>query len=81
MPDIDAVVGEFEADLIRERTRAGVEAARRRGRHPGRPRVLDPPARARISRLRKSGKSIRVIADLVGVSKSVVARELRAISE
>ncbi len=74
-----AAIGEFEGDLIRDRTRAGVEAARRRGRHPGRPRVLDRPTRARVEHLRGSGKSIRAIADLVGVSKSVIARELKAV--
>ncbi len=32
-------VAEFERDLIVERTRAGLAAARRRGRHPGKPRA------------------------------------------
>ena len=32
--DVLAAVAEFEAGLIRERTRAGLEAARRRGRPP-----------------------------------------------
>ena len=34
-----AAIGEFELDLIRERTRAGLRAARKRGRRLGRPRV------------------------------------------
>src|SRR3712207_6386249 len=33
-------LAEFERDLIRERTRAGLEAARARGRRGGRPRKL-----------------------------------------
>jgi len=70
-------IAEFERDLIADRTRAGVAAARRRGRHPGRPRALDARQRARVQRLRASGHSIRVIAGRIGVSKSVVARELR----
>ncbi len=32
-------IAEFERDLIAERTRAGLAAARRRGRHPGKPRA------------------------------------------
>src|SRR5437763_5144410 len=34
-------LAEFERDLIRERTRAGLQAARARGRRGGRPRALD----------------------------------------
>jgi DNA invertase Pin-like site-specific DNA recombinase len=37
-----AALAEFERDLIRERTTAGLAAARARGRHGGRPPVLDP---------------------------------------
>src|SRR5512144_1232581 len=35
-------LAEFERDLIRERTQAGLDAARARGRVSGRPRALDP---------------------------------------
>src|SRR5574342_87761 len=35
-------LAEFERDLIRERTSAGLAAARARGRRGGRPRALDP---------------------------------------
>ena len=37
-----ASLAEFERDLIRERTQAGLAAARARGRNGGRPPVLDP---------------------------------------
>jgi DNA-binding CsgD family transcriptional regulator len=37
-----AALAEFERDLIRERTTAGLAAARTRGRNGGRPPVLDP---------------------------------------
>jgi DNA invertase Pin-like site-specific DNA recombinase len=39
---IFAALAEFEAELIRERTQAGLLAARARGRHGGRPRKLTP---------------------------------------
>ncbi len=71
-------IAEFERDLIRERTAAGLAAARRRGRHSGRPRALNRRARARARRLRQSGHSIRAIAQKLGASKSAVARELAA---
>jgi DNA invertase Pin-like site-specific DNA recombinase len=71
-----AAVAELERDLIRERTRSGLAAARKRGRHPGRPRKLNTETLARARRLRESGRSIREIAGLIGASKSAVAREL-----
>ena len=37
-----AALAEFERDLIRERTAAGLAAARARGRHGGRPSVITP---------------------------------------
>lgn len=71
-----AAIGEFELDLIRERVRAGVQAAQKRGVRFGRPSVLDAAQRARVARLRKSGASIRAIAATIGVSKSAISREL-----
>ena len=69
-------VAELERDLIRERVASGVKSARRRGVRFGRPTVLDDEQRARVRRLRASGHSIRAIARTLGVSKSVVSREL-----
>ncbi len=68
------VFAALEADLIRERTRAGLAAARRRGARIGRPEVADERMRARIHRLKSNGSSIRRIAAVVGISKSTVAR-------
>ena len=39
---IFAALAEFERELIRERTKAGMKAARRRGGHMGRPAKLTP---------------------------------------
>lgn len=43
---IFAALAEFEHDLIRERTQAGLSAARARGRKGGRPKGLSPAAAA-----------------------------------
>jgi len=40
-----AALAEFERTLIRERIRAGVNAARACGRHGGRPKLLEPNQR------------------------------------
>ena len=39
---IFAALAEMEAEVLRERTRAGLESARRRGKKLGRPRALSP---------------------------------------
>ena len=67
---------EYEAAMIRERTIAGLEAARRRGAKLGRPAALDERQRARARRLRKAGRSLRQIADVLGASHTTVRRAL-----
>jgi DNA invertase Pin-like site-specific DNA recombinase len=58
-----ACLGEFERDLIPERTSAGREAARRRGNHFGRPRKLI-----------NEGQSVREIADTFNVHTATIYR-------
>jgi DNA invertase Pin-like site-specific DNA recombinase len=71
-------IAEFERDLIRERTQAGLELARKRGKRFGRPLATDSKQRARIIRLRTSGHSLRAIAERVGVGRGTVERVLTA---
>jgi DNA invertase Pin-like site-specific DNA recombinase len=61
-------VAEFERDLIRERTRAGLAAARRAGRRIGRPPAARPE-HAEVARLRKRGMAWPAIAELLGCSE------------
>lgn len=74
--NILGAISEFEHSLIVERTRAGVAAARRRGRHPGRPRALSSSHVARARRLAASGQSIRQIASLMDCSPATVHRAI-----
>lgn len=64
----------FEADLIKERVRAGLMNARAQGKQLGRPKERDD---AVIRRLRADGLSLRAIATKVGVSKSSVQNSLK----
>jgi DNA invertase Pin-like site-specific DNA recombinase len=73
-----AALAEFERDLIRERTQAGLDLARKRGKRFGRPPATDSKQRERIVRLRKSGHSLRTIAERVGVGRGTVQRVLAA---
>jgi DNA invertase Pin-like site-specific DNA recombinase len=62
---IMASLAEFERELIRERVRAGLEAARARGKRLGRPRsVVDA---ARIAEFRAQGRSWRTISHEMGI--------------
>jgi DNA invertase Pin-like site-specific DNA recombinase len=69
-------IAKFDRSLIQERTRAGLAAARRRGKKLGRPRRIDARARARVIRLRKAGRSIREVAATLGSGVGRVEREL-----
>ncbi len=70
------VFAQLEADLVRERTLAGLAAARRRGARLGRPPKLDRWEVARARRLRASGKSLRAVGEILGVSHTGVRRAL-----
>jgi DNA invertase Pin-like site-specific DNA recombinase len=67
---IFGALAEFERNLIRERTRAGLAAARARGRKGGRPKTLDRQKRELLYRLYDEKKhTIKEIGQLMGVSK------------
>ncbi len=72
------VFAQLEGDLIRERTVAGLKAARRRGVQLGRPRALDQRDHQRVLRLRRSGHSIRAIAERLEVGVATVHRAIKA---
>jgi DNA invertase Pin-like site-specific DNA recombinase len=63
-------LAEFERDLIRERTQAGLSAARARGRLGGRPKLLTPEKRRLAVQLYQAKEhSIAEICRLMGISK------------
>jgi DNA invertase Pin-like site-specific DNA recombinase len=63
-------LAEFERDLTRERTRAGLTAARARGRLGGRPKRLTPEKRRLAVQLYRAREhSIAEICRLMGISK------------
>jgi DNA invertase Pin-like site-specific DNA recombinase len=66
-------LAEFERNLIRERTQAGVNAARARGRHGGRPKLLEPNKRDLTIRLYQERKhSVAEICTMMSISKSTL---------
>lgn len=79
---IFAGIAEFERDLIRERTQAGLQAARARGRNGGRPPKLDAKAIHDVQAMyRERGLSADEIARIKGVSRTTVYKALRQAKE
>ncbi|WP_210480974.1 recombinase family protein [Naasia sp. SYSU D00948] len=77
MTVIIAAFAELERNVIVERTRAGLEAARAQGRVGGRPRALDEKKIAIARALHQSGgHSIAEIARTLGVGEATVHRAL-----
>ncbi len=77
MASLIGVFAEFERDLIRERIRAGLANARRKGRRPGpRPR-FGPEDLHTLADARAKGMSIRSIAREMRVSPSLVHKCLK----
>jgi DNA invertase Pin-like site-specific DNA recombinase len=71
-------LAEFERNLIRERTRAGLEAARARGRKGGRPRKLDAKKIELAYRLYDEKKhTVKEICQVLGISKPTLYTYLR----
>lgn len=79
--NIFASLAEFERDLIRERTQAGLQAARARGRVGGRPKGLSEQAKKTAiaaEALYKQGKlSVNEVARNLGISKGTLYSYLR----
>ncbi|MDQ6731950.1 MAG: recombinase family protein [Actinomycetota bacterium] len=74
---IFAALAEFERALVVERTRAGLEAARARGRVGGRPMVMSAEKVAAARALRDAGElTMKEIASLLGVSPATLYRRL-----
>lgn len=71
-----AAFAELERDMLRERTIAGLAAARASGRVGGRPRVMDEDKIAAARARRARGESPAQIAKALGVSRASVYRHL-----
>lgn len=78
---IFGALAEFERDLIRERTQAGLAAARARGRHGGRPRVasLNTEKQIELARSLYENKATTV-ADICAMLKVSRATFYRYVS-
>ena len=70
-----ASIAQFERERIAERTREGLEAARRRGRIGGRPHALSPAQKIEVKRMRDEElRPLPEIAALFKVSTKTIRR-------
>jgi DNA invertase Pin-like site-specific DNA recombinase len=67
---------EFERTMIKSRQREGIDAAKKAGKHLGRPIKVTQKMSLDAARLRKEGKSIQSIAKDMGVARSTIHKML-----
>lgn len=70
-------LGQFERDLIKERTNAGLAAAAARGRKGGRPVVVTPEKLVRARTLVAQGFTVREAATRLKIGKSALYAALK----
>jgi len=79
---IFGALAEFERNLIRERTHAGLQAARARGRKGGRPKKLSKDKMMLVTELYKQKQhSVNAICELVGISKPTLYKYLKCVEK
>lgn len=78
MLHIIGAFAEFEASLIKERVRAGLSQAKRKGVTLGRPKLRDDDA---ILALRRKGLSYTKIQRQLGMSRGSIYRALKSVSK
>ena len=79
MLTIMAGLAEFERGLLTERVKSGMNAAKARGKHVGRPEGTNTKQASKIMRCLADGLSVRAIAEKLGISKTtVMAQKKRA---
>lgn len=76
--NVFAAMAQFERDLIRERTNAGLQDSRARGRKGGRPSKLSEKDRARIRELYQGGTlTVQEIARQYGVARNTIYTSIK----
>jgi len=69
-------VAQFERDVLRERTVAGMRAAKKRGEHIGRPSALSPTQIREAKKMLERGESPNHVARVLRVGRSTLYRAI-----
>jgi DNA invertase Pin-like site-specific DNA recombinase len=79
---IFGALAEFERDIIRERTNAGLQAARARGRKGGRPKALKGKGIAHLQELyNNKNNSISEICKTLNISRATLYRNIKTVDK
>lgn len=70
-------LAQFERDVLVERTREGLNAARARGRRGGRPKTDEAAVKKAVALYRTQQYSMKEIRELTGVSASTIYRTIK----
>jgi DNA invertase Pin-like site-specific DNA recombinase len=73
---IFGALAQFEREIIRERTRAGLAAARARGRITGRPTIVTAEKLAAAQAMRAQKRTMAEISAATGISRATLYRLL-----
>ncbi|MBO9399130.1 recombinase family protein [Shimia sp. R9_2] len=72
-----AVFAEFEREQISDRTKAGMAAAKKRGKHVGRPRLITAEQARKLAReIKYVGTPVTELARRIGVSPQTLVRAI-----
>ena len=79
---IFGALAEFERNLIRERTRAGLEAARARGKKGGRkPKLSDKQRKLAVDLYQQKKHTLDEICEMVGITRPTLYKYVRTEEE
>lgn len=76
-----AALAEFERDTIRERVTAGMQAAKKAGKHVGRPARMNLARTTEARRMLVDGKSWNQVCSVLEISQPTLSRALRHFPE
>ncbi len=71
---IFASLAEYERETIKEKTKAGIELAKLKGKHMGRPKGINEENYTKVKKLLEKSVSIKDIVSLTGISRASVHR-------
>ena len=78
MMKLIGVLEEWNLEMLKERTNAGLARTVANGTKLGRKSVLSPSSKREITTLRDNGLSIQKIADEIGINRGAIQRFLKA---
>ena len=70
-------IAEFERDLINERVREGIEAAKKKGVQFGRKAILDTKEKIVIYKQHEKGKSVAWLSKFFHVARNTIYRAIK----